>query len=112
LHRQVLQVACAWWLLAPELYLGVQQTCKLLTCWCCLVLPWQTAVAQAVLAAQAGLGWQGDVSPEALENYLGYGFYAVYMVVHVLLRLFKEQVCAGYCWSKLVLYSTCKCFAG
>jgi hypothetical protein len=55
----------------------------------------QNPVAQAVMAAQAGLGWRGDISADTLDSYLKWGKWVVGILAFGLFSLFKQQVCAG-----------------
>jgi hypothetical protein len=55
----------------------------------------QNPVAQAVMAAQVGLGWRGDISADALDGCLEWGKWVVGVLAFGLLAFFKQQVCAG-----------------
>jgi hypothetical protein len=52
----------------------------------------QNAVVQAVMAAQVGLGWRGDISADTLDSYLEWGKWVVGVLAFGLLAFFKQQV--------------------
>jgi hypothetical protein len=50
-----------------------------------------------MLAAQAGIGWRGDISADILDRYLERGKWAVFILTFGLLTIFRQQVWAGDC---------------